>query len=237
MITLTPAGVGLSERVTILLEFAQSTLESVAVAEDRPLRIASNATIAAFWLPQRLKSFALSELACPIELVSSYAKDLVKDTSLDLAIIHGEPPHDAHASKLLFPDRLVPVIAPGAAKTLGVGRGGSIFDISRSSRPSLMDYRQIQPHWSNWMTWLDPEERDDWDIETCTTYAQSIGRALEGKGLALASPDILADELSRGSLTPIGPTRTREQLGYWIVKPAGRWPHPSVDDLIQFLLA
>ena len=87
------------------------------------------------------------------------------------------------------------------------------------------------------MTWLDPEERDDWDIETCTTYAQSIGRALEGKGLALASPDILADELSRGSLTPIGPTRTREQLGYWIVKPAGRWPHPSVDDLIKFLLA
>ena len=85
------------------------------------------------------------------------------------------------------------------------------------------------------MTWLEPDERNDWEIETCATYAQSIGRALEGRGLALASPDILADEIARRSLVPIGPVRERDRLGYWIKKPLGRPPHSFVDKLQRVL--
>ena len=89
MIDLTDEGRKLAEQSSILLDFANNALASVATRPDAPVRIAANNAVSLFWLAPRLKNFGLSDQACSVEMVSSDQPDALQDTQNDIVILHG----------------------------------------------------------------------------------------------------------------------------------------------------
>ncbi|MFW8634881.1 LysR family transcriptional regulator [Cribrihabitans pelagius] len=235
MIELTESGRKLAGQCATLLDFTESALSGIAARPDTPVRIAANSAVSLFWLSPRLKRFELSDLACPVELVASDQPSALLDSANDIAILHGSGAWPGRVSAPLFPDVLVPVISPGLARTAGIGPGEPLSRLLPQSRPPLLNFPRLTPEWTNWDNWGEAAEVGGWARADCGTYARSIGAALEGRGIALASPAILASELASGALIRLGPAAQSPRLGYFLSHSAQQPPRAEAARLTGFL--
>jgi LysR family glycine cleavage system transcriptional activator len=69
----------------------------------------------------------------------------------------------------------------------------------------------------------------------CQTYGQSIGRAIAGEGIALASCTLLREELASSVLLPLGEERHKTGKGYFLVKNMNQISKGGVSELVNFL--
>ncbi|MFY0312538.1 LysR family transcriptional regulator [Leisingera sp. D0M16] len=235
VIELTDEGRRLAEQSAILLDFTEAALASVASRPDAPVRIAANSAVSLFWLSQRLKGFGLSDRACPVELVSSDLPAALLDDANDIAILHGSGRWRGRAAIPLLPDVLVPVISPGLAQQASIGAGQSISLLEPEKRPPLLNFPRITPDWTNWDNWGNTLEVKGWPRTECGTFARSIGAALEGAGIALASPHILSAELASGQLLQLSPVAQSSQHAYFLTYSDERHLRPDAKRLVDYL--
>ncbi|CUH77634.1 Gcv operon activator [Tritonibacter multivorans] len=192
-LTLSPAGQQLAEPATMALDYLQTAIDRVKSPTSPSVRIAANSAVAVFWLFKRLKSFALSPAACPLETVTmDDPRDLLSADN-DLSIIYANQLPDGWTGQPLMKEELAPVASPA-----GLAR----FRQDPHNMP-LLDYRRHAPDWINWEVWLQRQPDSPLHSATkvmCQNYSHSIGQALDGAGIALASCSLLQDELTSGRL-------------------------------------
>lgn len=235
VIKLTEEGSKLAEQTATLLDFAENALVSVAARPDAPVRIAANSAVSLFWLAPRLKSFGLSDQACPVEMVSSDRAATLQDAENDIAVLHGAGSWHGRVSIPLFPDILLPIIAAGLARHLGLQSGQPLSLIDPDQRPPLLNFPRITPDWTNWDNWGNANEVATWSRTDCGTYARSIGAALQGKGIALASPHILSAELESGQLLQLAPVAQSDRQAYFLTCCTSRPLRPDARRLLDYL--
>ncbi len=227
-LTATPAGARLAEPVAMALDYLNVSLEGVRSPASPTVRIAANNAVSVFWLFPRIKAFAFSEMSCPVETVVSDDPATLLSADHDLAIIYASAPPDGWEGVRLMAEELTPVLSPVC------------FDVFKADPQSqcLLDYDRVAPDWINWEVWA---KRHGTSVltalrrEVCKTYSQSIGRAIAGEGIALASYALLKDEIFSGALMSLGEDRYITGKGYFLVHRSGRPIRKHVDDFGKFL--
>lgn len=225
---LTIAGETLAEPVTMAFDYLQSALNSVKTPIDPSIRIAANSAVAVFWLFKRLKSFAISPAACPIETVVKDDDMALLTSDNDLAIVYTDEVPDGWSGRLLFEEELAPVSSPRIAKAINQGQ----------NQIALLEYQRRAPSWINWDVWLskDPLRPFQNNPKTiCQSYSNSIGRALAGEGIALASCALLSEEISNGDLHLLTKYPTKTGKGYYLVWKSSNTKR-QITSLIDFLI-
>lgn len=227
-LTPTQAGAQLAEPVSMALDYLQGALGQVRSPASPTLRIAANSAVSVFWLFKRLKSFALSPASCPIEtVIKDDPRELLSEAN-DIAIIYAREVPKGWNGTLLMEEELAPVASP---------EGAQHFADNPAQLP-LLDYQRHAPDWINWEIW---EQRSTCSPFhglrklMCQSYSHSIGQALEGAGIALASCSLLEDELLAGQLSVLVDTPLKTGSGYFLIWQQSDETSAQIDDLISHL--
>ncbi len=216
---LVPTEIGryLAEKTGMTLDYLEQALRTIKRPDQPVVRIASVTSLATFWLQPRLRDFALSDEACPFNLVTADdLGDLLK-IEHDLVVLHGDGRFPGWSSKLLFQEIVVPVGTPEVITAVESG--------PNAHRPPLLSYARMSPNWIDWRGWIRRSGRrefEDWPLQECASYNQSVGRALKGQGLALGTLPLLQTEIASGRLMPLEGGALETGGGYYIAWPQAR---------------
>lgn len=239
VLTLTEAGVQISEKVVMALDYLEVSINSVRRVNRSALRIAANSAVTMFWLQPRLRAFALEKSSCTVGvLTSDRAGDLLSPEH-DFTILYAKAPLPGWQMYLLREEVLAPVAAPGLARRMSE-RAPTIFSEPwQEEAPVLLDYERVAPDWTNWQVWAErlnlPTLRN-WPRLNCDSYTLAIGKALAEHGIALGSIALLDGELRSGQLVQIGEKSLKTGHGYYLAHPSGRLLSHDARQLLEFLL-
>lgn len=224
----TPAGVQLADPVAMALDYLQGALNQIRSPTASSVRIAANSAVSVFWLFERLRSFALGPASCPVEtVIKDDPRDLLS-TDNDLAVIYAEQVPQGWEGHLLMSEELAPVASPAEADRFA----------NAPHNARLLDYHRHAPDWINWKVW---EQREDQSVfhglpkTLCQSYSHSIGQALDGKGIALASCSLLQAELASGRLSLLVDEPMKTGKGYFLVWQGSKGIWRELDDLAKHL--
>jgi len=227
-LTPTQAGEQLADPVAMALDYLQSALNQVRSPTSPTIRIAANSAVSVFWLFKRLKSFALSPASCPTEtVIKDDPRDLLSDEN-DVAIIYANDVPKGWSGQLLMEEELAAVSSPQGVKR---------FAENPTSLP-LLDYNRHAPDWINWEVWEQRQPNSPLcglSKKMCQNYSHSIGQALEGEGIALASCSLLEDELVSGQLSVLVDTPLKTGKGYFMVWSRNDETPTQIGDLVLHL--
>jgi DNA-binding transcriptional LysR family regulator len=221
------------------LEFLQQGVGSLREEARRPLSIGANAAIGMFWLTGQLRTFGLSRNACPTRLLTSDDNRDLFSESNDLIVAYGNGTVSGWNTILLQEEELVPVAAPRLAAVLGNALT-TISDIVPPDRPPLLNYPRSGPDWVDWRGWFNALSLDDidgWQVELLSTYSQTIGEAIQGRGIALGSLTLLSSELEAGSLVRLTDDFLRTGRGYYLCHSKKSGLSGDAKNLADFLIA
>jgi len=220
------------------MEYLEDACRLAADVDTETIRIAANNAVSLFWLTPRLRRFGLGEHSASVSLFTSDNISETLDPANDLVISYGHGDNPGWSSELLFVERLVPVAAPAYLEALGIDPAAA--DAGANWRHcQLLEYDRLAPDWVNWRLWLEhmPASPLAGCTRTmCRNYAQAIGAALAGKGLALGSLGLIDDELAAGRLRVLGGHRLQTGRAYYLSQPRRSNPGKSVIALKQLLL-
>ncbi|UWP92005.1 hypothetical protein K3X13_13405 [Aliiroseovarius crassostreae] len=104
----------------------------------------------------------------------------------------------------------------------------------------LLDHDRNAPDWINWDIWIKQNPGSALSApprQRCETYSHSIGRAISGEGIALASCALLCEELNTGALIARDEERYQTGKSYFLAHRAGVSLHDGVAGFAHFLQA
>jgi len=220
-LALTVAGAALYDKTVMALEFLDSACRGLGDDRVEIIKIAANNSVSHFWLSPRLKKYSLTNRAQAVETRTSDRLSDIIDTGNDLAVIYGYGDTPGWDCKRLFSERLVPVASPGYLRSLRLGGDESFgrIDAETAARLVLLDFDRLAPDWVNWAVWIEKSGLTVLryaQLRRCQNYAQTIGLATEGQGLALGSHGIIDAELHAGGLQVLGRTVIETGRGYFL---------------------
>lgn len=227
-LTPTTAGRALAEPVAMALDYLRTSLDGIKSPTNATVRIAANSAVSMFWLFPRLKAFTFSSSSCPVETVVTDDPTVLLSPDNDLAIIYADALPEGWTGPKLMEEELTPVSSPD-----GIER----YIKNPQSMP-LLEYERHAPDWINWDVWAKRNPASPLMTlpkTVCQTYGQSIGRAMAGEGIALASCTLLHEELRTNALLPLTGERQKTGKGYFLVQTASRIGQTGVTELVRFL--
>lgn len=240
MLNLTPEGRRFHQRTGMALEFLEDACRQAAGNDTEVVKLAANSAVSLLWLAPRLKLFGLGENAANVNLTTSDRPGDTLEPDNDLVVVYGYGDTPGWHSELLFEERLVPVAAPGYLESAGVSAGPDLdVDAPSLDELILLEYDRLAPDWINWQLWIEqtgstPMKRCQ--VKYCRTYAQAIGAALDGKGLALGSRGLIDDELQAGRLQIVCEREYASGRGYYLACAGEKKLGPGATALRQQLL-
>nr|WP_286193869.1 LysR family transcriptional regulator [Tropicibacter sp. R16_0] len=224
----TPTGAQLADPVAMTLDYLQGALNQARSPTAACVRIACNSAVSVFWLFERLRSFALSAASCPVEtVITDDPRDLLSADN-DLAVIYANQIPQGWEGHLLMSEELAPVASPEQA--------ARFYKAPQDTR--LLDYRRHAPDWINWDVWLQRETQSalhGLPRTLCQSYSNSIGQALAGEGIALASCSLLKEELALGRLLLLVDAPMTTGKGYFLAWQRSRELRPDIEGLASHL--
>ncbi|WP_162946735.1 LysR family transcriptional regulator [Ruegeria sp. EL01] len=203
---LTEAGRELASDVEIALEFLDRAIHKIKVPEQPAVQIAANTALSMFWLHQRLKAFSFSDAACDVNILTTESTSELLGDSQNLAIVYCDGNVPGWDCVSILDVEMVPVASPEVAKR---AEQAKMFTLNAQTEmaPPILEFASLAPDWINWETWLrrlDLPDIKNWPRVQCNSYVQSVGKALEGAGIALVNAAMMEEDLSTGALTKIG---------------------------------
>ncbi len=172
-------------------------------------------------------------------MTSDNAQDLLSESN-DLIVVYGAGKIPGWDSLLLLEEELSPVASPKLATALGVGSIKTLGDIAPTMRPPLLNYPRSGPDWIDWRAWFEAfalQGISAWRVEPLATYSQTIGEAIQGKGIALGSLSLLGAEMKAGSLVCLTGDRLKTGRGYYLCHTAKSVLSKDAKALSAFLVA
>jgi LysR family glycine cleavage system transcriptional activator len=201
-VSLTSAGQQLFPALRDGLDTIADALGALRKPGRRMLTLTAVRAFAAHWLVPRVDAFRAGNPGLDLRL---HASEVVLDLAAgeaDAAIRYGRGPFPGLVSEPLYTERFVPLCSPA----LGLVRPEQLADM-----PLLHgEWLRKGPHMPSWGRWgsLARLRGIDWRRGTVfTDESHAVQAAIAGKGVALFSPLMLADEIARGLLVqPFGPS-------------------------------
>lgn len=215
---ITEAGAGLAADVEIALDFLERAIDKVKAPEQPVVRIAANAAVSMFWLYEQLKAFSLSDNSCNVNVSTTDSTVELQSDDQDLIILYCDGNVPGWKTISLMGGELVPAGTPEIAEK---AETTAMFDgaAPTGDEPALLEYVNLTPDWINWKLWLKQKGFSDisvWHTNSCTSYLQSVGKALKGEGIVLANSDMLEAEFRSGKLVRIGEVGLTPKKSYFL---------------------
>ncbi|MBL8708725.1 MAG: LysR family transcriptional regulator [Rhodospirillaceae bacterium] len=187
------------------------------------LTIATYPGIATFWALPRLSARSRDgheKAARAAWRVVTAERDADIDLeAVDAAILFGEGNWPGYEHRLLLPECVVPVAAPGLARELA---GLSPAQLLRSG--PLIHLDDPERRWFTWQDWqarFAPEAAEVDRSLVVTNHGIAIYQALQGLGVALGWQGVIDDLLRAGLLVALGAQPLVSSRGYHLVARPG----------------
>ncbi|USG59546.1 LysR substrate-binding domain-containing protein [Sneathiella marina] len=238
-LSLTAEGERLQGNATLALDYLDMTFQSISGEAVSAVSISANSAVSMFWLQPRMKIFGLSDEACAVNLITTDRTNDQLSTESDLAIIYSDENVPGWHCTPILEERLVPVVAPSLLERLKLVPQISLLGFGSCEKPTLLNYPRIGPESNNWDTWteqLDLEETATWPKKEYATYAQTIGRALNGEGVALASVSLIERELRSGQLCCLSQDSLLSRFSYCLAYPRARAMRKNTRLVFEFVI-
>ena len=219
-VELTRGGMQLLQVVSQMLAQLDNTVRDIrATSVRRSIAVTTFASFASMWLIPRLAQFQSRFPDIDIRVHASDKPIDLASTDIDIAIRYGPAGTMPEDADKLFGEQLMPVASPDLLK-----RESPIHQASDLARFALIEHNLEGPtymDWMNWRLWLNGHglhklQPKRW-LYFNYTY-QSVQAALDGLGLVLARPPLIAESLARGDLVEVLPGHRNESpMGYWLL--------------------
>lgn len=212
-IELTDEGRELFNGVKVALQHLSAAAQSIQRHDTRAvLKLAADSSIAALWLPERLKQFLPRPSALSIDLIVSDDEEMILQG--DVVIVHGDGTWPGFVARRLFSDEVFAVCAPQYLARCPVSTPADLLTAD------LIDLDYKHWNWMNWGIWLtetgvDPREAN---IVMCTdSYPTQIAAARAGLGVALGWRHVVEADLRAGTLVQPMRECVETRHGYYVL--------------------
>ncbi len=219
-VELTRAGTQLQQVVSQMLSQLDNTVRDIRTTSvRRSIAVTTFASFASMWLIPRLAQFQSRYPDIDIRIHANDKPQDLASTDIDIAIRYGPASTMPKGAVKLFGEQLMPVASPAL-----LASEPSIQQPSDLARFALIEQNletSTYMDWMNWRLWLNGHglhqlQPKRW-LYFNYTY-QSVQAALDGLGLVLARPPLVAEILSRGDLVEVLPGHRNESpMGYWLL--------------------
>lgn len=205
---LSEAGRAYAARVRAALELlGQGALEALGQAPERGLKLAILPTFGTRWLMPRIPGFVRRHPEITLQFATRIGWFDLRAEGLDAAIHSGQGEWPGGRLTLLMQERVVPVAAPGLAR--------SVEDWTRLPLLALSSRPQAWAGWRQARGLSGPVPAPVMRFEQFATLAQA---AAGGLGLALMPAFLIRPELESGALVALDEERASGS-GYYFVEP------------------
>lgn len=207
---------------------------------DQPLIISIVPAFGGKWLLKRLDRFRdLHPDICirieATERVADFSRDRV-----DIAIRYGDGNYPGLRVDRLLADEIFPVCSPALLE----GAHPLHHPMDLQYHPLLeTGWNPNYPTWPDWEMWLKAANLADLPVDyawqlTADSSSESIAleEAIAGRGVALASSVLAADDLAAGRLVRPFDVTFPLQFGYWLVCPETTADSPKTSTFREWLL-
>jgi DNA-binding transcriptional LysR family regulator len=215
-IELTAAGERLlPAAIAWLAEYGEiaASLRQRAAADS--VTITASIGVAALWLLPRLGEFQDAHPAVEVRVVAANAPVELVPAGIDLAIRYQTEPMIGRGDRLLFRERIAPVLAPALAQKLAA---------SPEETPTLIEYQERSLPGLDWTPWLASLGLSGRSLRRLgfNQYDQAVQAAIAGQGVVLGRLPLLAEALGDGRLCrwPDAPAFA-SPYAYWLLRAPG----------------
>ena len=239
-LALTVDGERLFQRIRASLEYLEESLEPFRSNSPATISIAASGSISHLWLGQRLKDFAKQAPDVTIRLTTTDSPAQLAAETNDIVILYSTGEHPRWHLTLLLPEELTPVASPDYLRQRGLEAASLSTD--EIAGLDLIDYERFNAHWISYRQWFarlpsPPSKKPAQPRLSFSTYSMAVAAAIDGDGVALGSVAMLARQIERGELVPLGRDTVRSGYGYYLGLPRYRTVDPHVLKLHQHLLS
>lgn len=199
------------------------------------LTIGTYPGIATFWALPRLAAHRAAGTALSCRVVTAERDADIDLSEVDAAILFGDGIWPGYESRLLLPERVVPVAAPALAREL---RSATAADLLR--RGPLIHLEDPEQRWFTWRDWqarFAPKAKTIDRSLVVTNHGIAIYQALQGAGVALGWQGVIADLLASGVLVALREQALESSRGYHLVSRPGWQAEPAGRQLLALLLS
>lgn len=232
-VRLTEAGEQLAGGVRQGLSMLQASVDAVRSRRDAPLVVSVIHSIAAKWLAPRLHVFQQRHPDVRILVdASDQAVDLARD-GIDIAIRFGRGPYPGLDAVKLMATSLIPVCSPRLAEELRAARDpNDVPDVALLESARLSP---DEPGWPEWIAAAGLRSRAAGGPLFSNTYL-AIEAAVAGRGVALAQPVMVLDDLAAGRLTTPFEFELPHPFSHWILALPEKAQQPNIRRFRSWLL-
>ncbi|WP_377193830.1 LysR family transcriptional regulator [Ruegeria meonggei] len=234
---LTETGRELASDVEMALEFLDRAIHKIKSPEQPAVQIAANTALSMFWLHQRLRAFSFGDAACDVNIRTTEATSELLSNVHHMAVVYCDGHIPGWESTRLLDVQMVPVATSEVARQ-AVQSGMFSANPQFSQAPPILEFSSLAPDWINWQIWLkklDLPGIGNWSKIDCSSYVQSVGRALDGAGVALVNEAMMQQELASGALVRIGQQSLRPKSAYFLCRKQNVSLPKNAIDLYDFL--
>ncbi|WP_455922908.1 LysR substrate-binding domain-containing protein [Pseudomonas putida] len=238
-VTLTSAGLQLFEAVDESLErIAQASTDIRGDASDA-VTIAATVCMATYWLMPRLDAFQREFPQIALRIFAFDREIDLRAENVDMAITCGNDGqrHGVRMSHLMD-EELVPLCSPAYLQGRTLHEPHQLLDerLLNLDREHWRGFNWAVADWAAWFDQMQVRGALPAARLAFNNHAQQIQATLEGRGIALGSPQMLADLIADGRLVEALPHRYATRRGYYLaVNEHSSRPH-AVAALQQWLL-
>ena len=201
----------------------------------RRLRIVAVEPIAEQWLLPRLARFAASHADIAVEVETDHAGVGPNRDGYDAWITctgdSRAPGPESARHETLFQETLIPVCSPALLKARG-----------RPRAPEELHRWPLIYHlgWpGDWALWYAAQGHPPPDLSRASGFrlcSLLVQAAVQGMGVAIGRPSMLAGEMKRGELVPVCRDQADALAGYSLITTAAARRRPEVEAFREWLL-
>lgn len=207
----------------------QKTLEKLDEQKDKELlNISMLSTFAMRWFIPRLSDFQHKHPDIEIRISTSVTQVDFEREDMDCAIRSGRGEWPGLHAEYLFAETFTPVCAPELAQSLKQTK-----DLTNHT---LLHARLRPDDWHVWLGAVGASDLKPAHEQTFETRNFAIQAAVDGVGVAIIDPSLVAEEIRTGRLVIPFPQTLADESAYYLVYPIKDRSLPHIQQFQAWLL-
>ncbi|MBH0238049.1 LysR family transcriptional regulator [Methylobrevis albus] len=232
---LSPAGETLYRAAAAAVRDVDAVVRDLRRQARSPVvRLFTDYGFASFWLMPRVAAFRRAQPGIEVHIVASPFVDTGPEGFVDASVLFGAAADFPPGARLLIPEQVFPVCAPGFLR-----RHGPLAEPSAIAAAPLLHLDSTpRPRWYGWRDWFAAfgiDRRHSGSDLALNTYPMVVQAMLAEQGVGLGWTGLVDGHLADGTLVRVGAPLVRPDRGYFLLRSADR--HGPAAVLEDWILA
>lgn len=228
-LTLTPAGQLIHSDISDAFAKIRQSLSQLEEQKKRELlNISMLSTFAMRWFIPRLSDFQMKYPEIEVRISTSITQVDFEREDMDCAIRSGRGQWPGLHAEYLFAETFTPVCNPELA--------GSLKRPEDLARHTLLHARLRPDDWHVWLGAVGSSNIKPAHEQTFETRNFAIQAAVDGVGIAIIDPSLVAEEIKTGRLLIPFPQTLADKSAYYLVYPEKHVLLPRIQQFQAWLL-